>query len=97
MYFAILYNILNLLGVSLVYIVYTLILSLIPLFGLYITLSKEDNIVEVISNILLYIFKPKTYLHTYKNNQNKYMMYKSKRGLVVKRNNKWYNLKSIFK
>ncbi len=80
-----------------IYIVYMLILSLIPLFGLYFTLSKEDNVLEIISNILSYVFKPKIYLHMYKNNQNEYMIYKSKRVLVVKRNNKWYNLKSIFK
>lgn len=79
-----------------IYIIYTIGLSLIPIFGLYITLNKEDNIVEVVSNIFSYIFKPKIYLYTYKNNQNEYMMYKSKRVLVVKRNNKWYNLKSIF-
>lgn len=72
-------------------------MSSIPLVGIYFTLSNEDNMVELIVNIIAYMFKPKIYLYRYKGNVDDYELYKSKKVLVVKRNNKWYNLKSIIK
>ena len=96
LYFVILYNILKVLDVSMIYTIYFLTLSFIPFIGVYFVTSDEDNIVELITNIISFIFKPKIYLLRY-NNEDKYALYKSKKLLVVKTNNKWYNLKSILK
>lgn len=91
-----LYNILKIFNVSMIYTIYFLVLSFIPLIGIYFSVSDEDNIVELVVNIFAYIFKPKIYLLKY-NNEDAYTLYKSKKVLVVKTNNKWYNLKSILK
>jgi len=96
-YFVILYNILKALNISMLYTIYFLILSFIPVLGVYFTVNDEDNIIELITNILSYIFKPKVYVYKYKNSEESYTLYKSRKVLVVKANNKWYNLKSILK
>lgn len=68
-YVCIIYQILDIFNVSIIYIMYILILSLIPIFGIYFTVSKEDNIVEILINIFKYLIKRKIYVYKY-NNKN---------------------------
>ena len=61
------YQVLDMFNVSVIYIIYTLLLSLIPLFGIYFTVSKEENIVEILVNIFRYLIKTKIYVYKYEN------------------------------
>ena len=96
-YIIAIYNILNSIGISLLYIIYFIAISFIPIFGIYLTIRNEDNVIDFLGNIIKYVFRPKIYVFKYKNNIDSYTLYKTRRLLVVKRNNKWYNLKSILK
>lgn len=66
-YVCVLYQILNAFNVSILYTVYILMLSMIPLVGIYFTVSKEENIVEILINIFRYLFKSKNYIYKYEN------------------------------
>lgn len=66
-YMCILYQILSAFDVSAVYIVYVAVISLIPLFGIYTVLNKEDNVTSMLYNIMIYLFKCKNYTYYYTN------------------------------
>lgn len=72
------YQILNMFNVSVIYIIYILLLSLIPLFGIYFTVSKEENIVEILINIFKYLLKNKIYIYKYNNKNISKKKYKFK-------------------
>jgi len=61
------YQILEMFNLSIIYIVYIMLLSLIPLFGIYFTVSKEENIVEILINTFKYLMKNKIYIYKYDN------------------------------
>lgn len=67
-YACIIYQILDVLNVHIVKIIYILVLSLIPMFGVYFTVSKEENITEVLLNIFKYLVKIKMYVFRYEDN-----------------------------
>lgn len=77
-YAAIIYQILNLFNVNVICILYILLLSLIPIFGIYFTVSKEENVVEVLINIFKYLIKPKIYVYKYEHKENSFSNYKFK-------------------
>ena len=77
-YASITYQILDLFNVHIIYIIYILLLSLIPMFGIYFTVSKEENIGEVLLNIIRYLIKPKIYLYKYEQKENRLNKYKFK-------------------
>ena len=64
-YVCIIYQILNSFNVGIMKIIYILFLSLIPLMGIYFTLSKEENILQVLVNVFKYLLKPKIYVYNY--------------------------------
>lgn len=77
-YAAVIYQILNLFNVHIINIIYILLLSLIPLFGIYFTVSKEENICEVLVNVFRYLIKPKIYVYKYTNKEDYLYKYKFK-------------------
>lgn len=77
-YAAVIYQILDLFNVNIVNIIYILVLSLIPMFGIYFTVSKEENIGEVLINIFRYLIKPKIYVYKYINKDDYLYKYKFK-------------------
>lgn len=77
-YACIIYQILDSFNVSIIKIIYILLLSLIPLMGIYFTLSKEENILQVLVNIIKYLLKPKTYVYYYENKEPDEKKYKFK-------------------
>ena len=77
-YATVIYQLLDLLKVNIVNIIYILLLSLIPMFGIYFTVSKEENIGEVLINIFKYLIKPKIYVYRYEQKGNRFNKYKVK-------------------
>ena len=77
-YAAVIYQILDLFNVDIVNIIYILLLSLIPMFGIYFTVSTEENVGEVLIYIFRYLFKPKIYVYQYTNKQGYLYKYKDK-------------------
>lgn len=69
-YAAVIYQILDLFNVDIINIIYILLLSLIPMFGIYFTVSKEENVGEVLINIFKYLIKPKIYVYKYANKED---------------------------
>ena len=80
-YFIILYNILNLFNLSIFYIIYFLILSAIPVMGMYFVISKEDNGFDLLVNIIRYMLKPKEYRYEYMDNFNDYLLLRIKKDV----------------
>ena len=78
-YFIILFNILNLFNLAIFYIVYFLILSAIPVMGMYFVISKEDNGFDLLVNIIRYMLKPKEYKYEYMDNFNEYLLLRIKK------------------
>lgn len=77
-YASVIYQILDLFKMSIVNIIYILFLSLIPMFGIYFTVSKEEDVVEVLINIFRYLIKPKIYVYKYTNRDDYLYKYKFK-------------------
>lgn len=77
-YAAVIYQILNLFNVHIINIIYILLLSLIPMFGIYFTVSKEENVVEMLINIFKYLIKSKIYVYKYPNKEERFSEYKFK-------------------
>ena len=75
-YACLMYQILDFFNIDIINIIYTLLLSLIPMFGIYFTVSKEENVVEVMVNIFKYLIKPKIYVYKYTNKENTFSKYK---------------------
>ena len=77
-YAATIYQILDFFNIGIVNVIYILLLSLIPMFGIYFTVSKEENIGEVLINIFKYLIKPKIYVYKYTNKEDYLYKYKFK-------------------
>lgn len=77
-YACIIYQILDAFNVGIMKIIYILLLSLIPLIGIYFTLSKEENVLQVLINIFIYLAKPKIYVYNYGNKETNRKKYKFK-------------------
>lgn len=77
-YICIIYQLLDFFNVDIISIIYILFLSMIPMFGIYFTVSKEENFVEVLLNIFRYLIKPKIYVYTYEQKQKYFCKYKFK-------------------
>lgn len=77
-YAAAIYQVLELFNVNILYIIYTILLSLIPMFGIYFTVSKEENVGEVLINIFKYLIKPKIYVYKYVSKEDNIYNYKFK-------------------
>ena len=77
-YACIIYQILDSLNVGIMKIIYILLLSLIPFMGIYFTLSKEENVLQVLVNIIKYLVKPKIYVYNYDNKETDDKKYKFK-------------------
>ncbi len=77
-YICLMYQILDMFNISIMYIIYILALSLIPLLGIYFTVSKEDDIVDIIINIFKYLLRPKVYIYKYDKKTKKNKKYKFK-------------------
>ena len=77
-YAAVIYQILDFFNVGIVNIIYIPLLSLIPVFGIYFTVSKEENIGEVLINIFRYLIKTKIYVYQYTNKERYLCKYKIK-------------------
>jgi len=68
-YASVIYQLLDFFNVDAICILYILLLSLIPMFGIYFTVSKEENVWEVLINIFRYLIKPKIYVYQYTNKE----------------------------
>lgn len=77
-YASIIYQVLDLLNLNIIYIIYILLLSLIPMFGIYFTVSKEENVGEVLINVFRYLIKPKLYVYKYVQKENSFNKHKFK-------------------
>jgi len=77
-YASVIYQILDLFKVDIINIIYILLLSYIPMFGIYFTVSKEENVGEVLINIFKYLIKSKIYIYKYEQRENSFGKYKSK-------------------
>lgn len=77
-YACIIYQILDLFRVNIINIIYILLLSLIPILGIYFIVSKEENVGEVLLNIFRYLIKPKIYVYKYVSKEDSMNKYKFK-------------------
>lgn len=64
-YVCVIYQLLSYIGLPIIYILYTISMSCIPLFGIYVVAGKEENIPHILYNILQYIVRHKNYIFYY--------------------------------
>ena len=84
-YFIIIYNILKFFNIGMLYTIYIIVISYIPLFGIYFTVNNEDNIIELLHNIIKYILKPKRYLNYYNYGKENIFVHKTKNYISCKK------------
>lgn len=68
-YVCIVYEVLSALNVSAIYTAYCIGISLIPLFGIYTVLGKEENMSHMLYNIVSYLCRSKDYIYDYEKNK----------------------------
>lgn len=64
-YVCVIYQLLSYIGLPIIYILYTISMSCIPLFGIYVVVGKEENVPHILYNILQYIVRHKNYIFYY--------------------------------
>ncbi len=64
-YVCAIYQLLSYIGLSVTYILYVILMSCIPLFGIYVVVGKEENVPHILYNILQYIVRHKNYIFYY--------------------------------
>ena len=64
-YICIMYQILNYIGLSAIYTVYVILMSCIPLLGIYAIVGGEENIPQILYNIFKYAIRSKNYIFNY--------------------------------
>jgi len=106
LYVFILYTILNLFRVPILQLVYIILISTIPLIGVYILISKEENVMLVIKDIINYMILPKLYTCELYGNSDVQIIRNIKRNRlkkqisskfyhIVKLTKKWYNKNNL--
>ncbi len=98
LYVFILYTILNLFRVPILQLVYIILISTIPLIGVYILISKEENVMLVIKDIINYMILPKLYTCELYGNSDVQIIRNIKRNRLKKQiSSKFYHIVKLTK